>query len=312
MIEALFALDFLVRGPGRPRPGGWAQHARTRLAAPPAVLSDLERTVALGAELMPALYDPHAPGRGLAAVGLQDTRRPAEPRAVRPELPRALAALADVHRSAIAPYAESVRRLHQHTRRAFRRLIADHGLAAALEATGDGARWTAGTLTVDDGADREIVLEGQGTTLVPSVFLSRGPRFFSWPDPFSGRLTSVLVFPVCPHGRAPEALVKDDDRVPTPLHRLLGRTRTAILAQLERPKSSRELSEALNVSATTVSEHTSVLRKTGLISTTRAKNTMRHVVTPLGAMILRSPSAPQRTWCAECAHRNPAPLLRTA
>ncbi|GLU49548.1 ArsR/SmtB family transcription factor [Nocardiopsis ansamitocini] len=299
MIEALFALDFLLCDPGRARPGGWVRHARARLAETASIRSELERAAGLAAELMPFLQD------SAASPGVRDTT------GWPPALRGPMATLVEVQRSCVAPYWSSVRGLQAQAGRRVHRLIAEHGIAAALETAGERVRWSGGVLTLDDGADRTVFLGGRGAILLPSVFLSGGPRFFSWPEPGTGRATGVLAFSVCPHGRAAGALTKEDEDVPETLARLLGRTRAAVLAALTRARSTGGLSRELNISATTVSEHTSVLRGAGLITTTRRSNSVRHLVTPLGMTVLHSPGEQQEQWCGECAYRN-TPLARSA
>ncbi|MER5966858.1 helix-turn-helix domain-containing protein [Streptomyces sp. NPDC002057] len=69
---------------------------------------------------------------------------------------------------------------------------------------------------------------------------------------------------------------------------LLGSTRARILlriAVLEAATTS-ELVQELGVSAATVSHHTGVLRRSGLISTVRDGVSVRHALTPLGQSVL--------------------------
>ncbi|MFJ8663648.1 winged helix-turn-helix domain-containing protein [Streptomyces sp. NPDC093795] len=225
---------------------------------------------------------------------------------------QALAALADFQKACITPYHTSIQEMLDETRHCYSDMVAQLGLAATLERLQYNTKWEADTLTVDDGMDREVFLDGRGLELVPSVFLSGTPRLHTFRDRTAGRTAAeraavrpvrVLVFPVCPHGLASTALVKETQRTAKPLPQLLGRTRAAVLERLTEPQSTSELSSALRISATTASEHASVLRSSGLVSTTRNGGSVRHEVTALGALMLNSPTDPARTWCSDCADR---------
>ena len=68
---------------------------------------------------------------------------------------------------------------------------------------------------------------------------------------------------------------------------LIGHTRSQILVALTDPHTTGQLARKFNVSAATVSQHTSVLRESGLIATRRDANTAIHVATRLGTTLCR-------------------------
>lgn len=71
------------------------------------------------------------------------------------------------------------------------------------------------------------------------------------------------------------------------LARLVGRTRAAVLfAARTRPTTS-ELARRVGISAASASEHATVLREAGLITTHRHRNTVRHTLTRIGVDLLR-------------------------
>lgn len=296
--EALFALGHLERLARQSRGvGRWVSHARAWMAAQPCRHPGLQHALRLRDELLPFLLARPAPDRDAELA--PDTRR-------------ALAALAEFQKACLLPYRTSLREMLDETRLCYSDMVARLGLAATLERLQYNAKWEAGTLTVDDGTDREVFLDGQGLKLVPSAFLSGTPRLYTWREGAAeggaaerrpGPPAHILVFPVCPHGLASTALVKDTQRPAKPLPQLLGRTRAAVLERLTRPQSTSELSAALRISATTASEHTSVLRGSGLVSTTRNGGSVLHEVTALGALMLNSPPEPTRPWCRDCADR---------
>ncbi|URN17287.1 MULTISPECIES: ArsR/SmtB family transcription factor [Streptomyces] len=286
--EALYALGHLERSARQSRGvGRWVAHARAWVAARPSRHPALQHALHLGDDLMPLLLSRRAPDRG-AAVS-EETRR-------------ALAVLAEFRKACITPYETSIREMLDETRHRYSNMVARLGLAETLERLQCRAKWEAGRLTVDEGPDREVFLDGQGLELVPSVFLSGAPQLHTRQDR-AARPVNVMVFPVCSHGLATTALVKDAQRPTRPLPQLLGRTRAAVLERLAQPQSTSELSAALRISVTTASEHASVLRSSGLVSTTRDGSRVRHEVTPLGALMLNSPTEPARTWCRECDER---------
>ena len=293
LVEAAFGAALLSGGQQGARPGEWTRHARAKLAANQPLRFALARALAVGEKLIPVLCE-----------GVPSTRAERESES----LPHAIAALREFRAMAVAPYEDSVRRLLAGSRRRYGRMLADHGLAGTLESMGEGVSWSSGKLTLECGDDdRSLHLDGGGLILVPSVFLGSRPQVFSWRSRASARSVSVLVFPVCPHGTAVQALSKESEATRS-LPKLLGRTRAAVLAQLVRPHSTGGLSERLRISATTVSEHTSVLRSTGLISTTRTSNTVRHEITALGKLMLESTADDLGVPCRACADLSPSPV----
>lgn len=53
-----------------------------------------------------------------------------------------------------------------------------------------------------------------------------------------------------------------------------------------------ELARRADISAASASQHATVLRQAGLVSTHRQGNTVRHTLSPLGAELLNSPRGP--------------------
>ena len=67
---------------------------------------------------------------------------------------------------------------------------------------------------------------------------------------------------------------------------VLGATRTAVLRELARPCSTRELARRLGISESSASRHAALLRSGGLAATTRDGKSVLHSLTPLGLAIL--------------------------
>jgi DNA-binding transcriptional ArsR family regulator len=102
---------------------------------------------------------------------------------------------------------------------------------------------------------------------------------------FDEQLPQVLVYPV-DHETVRERPAADA-RV---LTRLLGATRAAVLLAARRGGTTSALAARVGVSAAAISHHTAILRDAGLITSTRAANTVRHSLTRLGhALVQRHP-----------------------
>ncbi|WP_410667650.1 ArsR family transcriptional regulator [Amycolatopsis sp. cmx-4-68] len=76
----------------------------------------------------------------------------------------------------------------------------------------------------------------------------------------------------------------------TPLANLVGRSRAALLALLDLPRSTTELAEQLGVTPATVSEHLAVLRTNNLVRSRRAGRVVLYERTPRGAGLVRGDS----------------------
>src|SRR5438093_1585493 len=86
----------------------------------------------------------------------------------------------------------------------------------------------------------------------------------------------------------------DADSVPAGgLAGLLGATRARVIRAVAAGCTTTELARALGIAPATASEHATMLRKSGLISTQRHRNTALHTLTPLGiALIGANPADP--------------------
>ncbi|MFJ9742804.1 ArsR/SmtB family transcription factor [Streptomyces sp. NPDC101166] len=120
----------------------------------------------------------------------------------------------------------------------------------------------------------DLYLGGHGLILIPSYF-ALGPMYGHRPgEPWT------LTYPL------------HTDEQPThaadTLGPLLGRTRAAVLASLRRPATTTETADHVGISLPSASQHTTVLRKAGLITTTRTGTAVLHTLTPLGTALLRN------------------------
>jgi DNA-binding transcriptional ArsR family regulator len=114
------------------------------------------------------------------------------------------------------------------------------------------------------------------------------PSFFCPPTPVlvpRHEQAPLLIHPVLPdllHGGGP-AVVTDR---PQALSLLLGRTRADVLLALDQEGSTTELADRVGVSLPSISQHATVLREAGLISSRRVGPRVVHCRTALGERLV--------------------------
>ncbi|MEV4243788.1 winged helix-turn-helix domain-containing protein [Streptosporangium canum] len=152
------------------------------------------------------------------------------------------------------------------------------GVDALLATLHPDCRWRPPTLHIPVTSDHDFPLCGRGLVLIPSYFVPR-PMVM-----YQDHAATVLVYPIF----AADRRTGPGDV----LGRLIGRTRAAVLATLRDPATTTSVAERVGISLASASEHTTVLRNAGLISTTRTGGAVLHVLTPLGEDLLYSGSNP--------------------
>ncbi len=197
-------------------------------------------------------------------------------------------ARAELANAALAAYRELIEphwpRLSAHLRaeRMSRGLaLLDGGVDRLLSTICPGrVRWRMPVLELSMPTDTEIHLGGRGLRLVPSVFVGELPMFLE--DVADRTAPPRLVFPALQN----TALLDEDRTPPAALGALVGRTRAAALRAIGDGCTTTDLARSIGVSAAAASQHTSVLRDAGLISTRREGGTVFHTLTPLGVSLL--------------------------
>ncbi|WP_017585749.1 ArsR/SmtB family transcription factor [Nocardiopsis ganjiahuensis] len=268
--QAAQALGPLLR-PVPPRDGAeWVRLSLTRLARTRLTRRELAEARALfGPDL------PRAPRTGATPAGLR----------------RVLRTLEAVSEAAVEPYRKQIEARQHRAAHLLGLRVGSLGVAAALDSLSSRCRWEDDVLFVDDGLEREYETGGEGLLLLPSVFTGPEPHVARW-NGAEGRRT-VLLFPALGPCDALDSLL-ERSRSRENLERLIGRTRTAVLAALVVPASTGQLAKDLYVSPTSVSEHTAALRQAGLITTTREGNRVRHLATAFGLALLEHADARER------------------
>ena len=234
--------------------------------------------------------------RGLKAIAAASPSRVrseleqlARVRGVRPWAPRVaetenradlVRALRGYHDAVIAPYGDRIQARIDTQRAVQARAFLDAGIEGLLRTLGPGMRWQSPVLSVEYCQDRDLHLNGRGLTLVPSYFCWSSPISLADPD-----LPPVLVCPLAPPSPDDEP---SGSRSVAPVAALLGRTRAAVLrVTADGAATTNELARAVGVSAATVTHHTTALRDAGLVTSQRHAVGVLHVLTPLGAALLR-------------------------
>jgi DNA-binding transcriptional ArsR family regulator len=201
----------------------------------------------------------------------------------RRELADAITALHDV---AVRPYWTQIDTQLRADRAARARTIADAGLEQLLATVcPPHVRWKHRTLEVDSplGCQNDVYLDGRGLVLTPSVFVGDRPYLaFNLADPTA---PVTLTYPAI-NDLVTAQRIWTADRPGGHLAPLLGRTRSAVLESIADGCGTVELARRLEISPASVSQHTAVLRNSGLIGTRRDGHSVIHVVTSLGAMLL--------------------------
>jgi DNA-binding transcriptional ArsR family regulator len=150
-------------------------------------------------------------------------------------------------------------------------ILASRGLAGVFNSLGPAVRWQDGILFMDWPRDLDIHLDGRGLELMPTTLWPGRPLRTHHPD---GR--HLLLYAAAP----------DVQSNGSGLPGILGATRTAVLRELTRPCSTRELARRLGISESSASRHAALLRSGGFAATTREGKSVRHSLTPLGLAIL--------------------------
>jgi hypothetical protein len=196
---------------------------------------------------------------------------------------RLATAAAAAHRALVEPYWTRIHAcLHAEQVTNLRTLAAGgpDKLLASLQS--QWIRWRPPVLEVLLGSDYDVPLNGRGLALVPSVFVGQIPMLHTNPaDPTAA-----------PWLLLPPAGVRHLWDSPQPqgaaLAALVGRNRAAVLRTIADGCSTTELADRVGISLAAASQHASVLRDAGLITTHRRGSAVLHVITPLGAELLRA------------------------
>ncbi|MFJ9032819.1 winged helix-turn-helix domain-containing protein [Streptomyces sp. NPDC102274] len=203
-----------------------------------------------------------------------------------PHLPAFLREFAE---EAVQPYWPRIHSFLESEREATGRLMFTDGMHELFRVVDEGIRWQPPVLTIpsDRELPGEVRLRGAGLLLAPSLFLSGPPRLFL--NQAAPERAPILVYPVHPDPMMASALWNLTQPKES-LSALVGSTRSAVLQALTESRTTTELAQYVGVSAGSASQHASVLRNAGLVSTTRTRSYAIHTLTPLGEALLKGPA----------------------
>ncbi|WP_327708786.1 winged helix-turn-helix domain-containing protein [Streptomyces sp. NBC_00464] len=155
------------------------------------------------------------------------------------------------------------------------RRLAAVGFERLLGELSPQLRWADSTLTLTRTRARHSrVLGGQGLVLMPSVF--------AWPDAVGGFEDPWQPAVIYPARGIGGLWTEPGDSTPEVLARLLGRARADVLCALDEPAGTSALAHRLGLAPSSVSEHLSVLRAAGLLTSRRYGHQVLYERTPLG------------------------------
>lgn len=140
-------------------------------------------------------------------------------------------------------------------------VIAQHGIADAVNQLAPNLEWHDGALTVHllATSSHRLSLDADAAILVPSVFAGRATFCAAEPADAPAPRTPLIVYPAA----------RNDCVAPSRGDELIGTTRVKLLAELTQPRTTRELAQRLYLSPATISYHLQILHRAGLVQRTR-------------------------------------------
>lgn len=276
-IETLLAAGLVGRDTAGTHFAAWQKQTKSRLGRRAQVLAALAGTVRPIPDLLtlverPAEFD-EALLRGSNVTSLY-----------------LATAIQDLHKAALAPYWNFIHAYLEASCYSRGRAVLRDSIERVFSTLSPGCRWAAPVLELPSEESREVELGGTGLLLVPSLFLFDRPAVFV--DGAAPGEPPTVVFPITIEAAPAAALWSLTHPDPhQALAALVGHTRATIMYTLLDACTTKELAHRVGVSAAAASQHTSVLRESGLITTHRRMNTVLHTLTPLGMALLTRPSA---------------------
>ena len=155
------------------------------------------------------------------------------------------------------------------------RTLTEDGAAALFADLHHTITWreAEATLHVELPYQGHVVLGGQGLLLVPSAFAWVGPATIT-----EAPWQPTLLYPA----RGVATLWESGgERTPGALANVIGRTRAALLAELDAPRSTTDVARLLGVTPGGASQHLGALREAGLVAGRREGRVVLYVRTPL-------------------------------
>lgn len=159
------------------------------------------------------------------------------------------------------------------------RRIASEGLAGMVGSLHRSVSWSADAVRVElRKHSEELDCRGSGLVLVPSVMTSNGCAVLTEPP-----AQPTLFYPA---QGVTENWARDPGSASAALGALIGTARAQILLSSHDPRTTSQVAADAGIAISTASHHLSVLRESGLITSTRDGVRMLHLRTPLGEGVI--------------------------
>jgi hypothetical protein len=184
--------------------------------------------------------------------------------------------------AAITPFRSMIGSATATDRTCRTRSLLERGLEGLLGNLGPTTRWRQPVLELQSPVAGELQLSGTGLVLTPAYFCPRQPVIIE-----AATGPTVLLHPLAPGARPPGKPDRDPRHRPKNLDALMGSTRATMLQTLGEGSTTTELAQRLGVSTACASQHATILREAGLISTHRHGSAVLHIVTALGSAVLQ-------------------------
>jgi DNA-binding transcriptional ArsR family regulator len=198
---------------------------------------------------------------------------------------RLAAGLEGIYRALVEPYWPRMQTCLRAEQAYRNQVMADGGVGGLLTTLrSPKARWHMPVLEIASGGDGDMYLDGRGVTLVPSMFVADIPILLT--NSYDHSAPRMLLFSAMGGTAAAARLWATEPREGGALAALLGRTRAAVLTSIADGSSTTDIALRAGISLAGASQHTTVLRDAGLITTHRRGCGVRHTLTPLGAGLL--------------------------
>lgn len=275
LVETAFVHGLLSRGVGAPY-ARWRRQVTKRLPQWPVLMSGNEATT--DPDVLLRVLEQYT-GTGATDDAVEDS-----PQVSQLPVHQDAAGLPEVWRGAVAPYWGSMIAYLEAECDARGRVVMAGGVELLLTTLHPRIKWRSPVLEIPGGPDEDLVLDGRGLVLAPSVFLTHRPASLTGTRGRNGEV--VLAFSAPPDSHRAATLWQSPDDSGQSLGALVGQTRAAALRVLRMTCTTGQLADRLGISAAGASQHTAVLRQNGLITTRRIRNTVLHTVTPLGLALL--------------------------
>jgi DNA-binding transcriptional ArsR family regulator len=272
VAESVFALDLFSRK-GNVVFNGWRKSVRSRLGIWGQRVEALTRANRPVPDLLWLLEQ----SGGASGNGMRNDEQ---------ERMQVSAALFEFCQVAVVPYWSRARSYLEAERDAWGRVVITHGSERLLSTLNPKLVWKPPVLEIPSKRDHDVCLDGRGMLLSPSLFLFDKPCVVLNAERETG--LPALAFSVPFSRGAAEAFWSASESNGQALAALVGQTRAAALEALNDGCTTSELARRLGISPAGASQHATVLRDAGLITTFRDRNAVLHTLTTLGVALLRS------------------------